>query len=438
MTAARRARRAVPAILRQSPAFRWYWAGQTVSEFGSTVTFLALPLTAILTLHASALQMGVLGAIGGAPALLLALPIGVWADRIRCRPLLAGVAASSAAVLLTVPIAAWMGHLALPQLYVVAFLAEMLSVTASIGRSSYLPVIVPVERLVEANGLLSASGSAAQVAGPGLGGVLVQVLTAPGAILADAVSFVLAAGSLFFVRTPEPRPVRSVRSVRTDIVEGLRVVVSDPILRALAGVVGTFNFFDGVLLAVYVLYLSRELHLSAAVIGLIFGLAGIGGLLAALVTAPVTRRFGTGRTIIGGFVLCSIGAMLVAAAGGPALLAVAVLLAAEGLFELGVSLYAINANALKAAIVPAHLRGRVAATLQVLSRGPGPAGLLLGGFLGQIAGLRPTVLIAGVGTLLCLPWVVASPLRTLQGTGPEPAAAPVTGEVGEALRPGAN
>jgi MFS family permease len=219
----------------------------------------------------------------------------------------------------------------------------------------------------------------------------------------------------------------------------VRAVLADPILRALAGVVGTFNFFDSILLAVYLLYLSRDLHLSAAVIGLIFGLAGVGGLLAALVTARVTRRFGTGRTIIGGFVLCSTGELLVAGAAGPVVLAVAVLLFAEGVLELGVSLYAINAATLKAAIVPEHLRGRVAATLELLSRGPIPgAGWLLGGVLGQTVGLRPTVLIAGAGTLLCLPWVVASPLRSLRGSGPEAAAPPVAGEIGEALRTGAH
>jgi MFS family permease len=193
-----------------------------------------------------------------------------------------------------------------------------------------------------------------------------------------------------------------------------------------------------VLFAVYLLYLSRGLHLSATLIGLVFGLAGIGGLLAALLVAPITRRFGAGRAIVGGLVLASGGEILIAGATQPVLLAMAVLLTAEALVELGANLYAINAASIKAAITPDHLRGRVAATNELLSNGMATAGWLLGGVLGQTLGLRPTVVIAGLGTLLCLPWLILSPVRRLQGTGPEAWPPPVAEEVGEAVRPGAD
>ena len=428
--------RAVPALLRRDHAFRWFWAGQTVSAMGSEVTSLALPLTAIVTLHASPVQVGALGAAGTLAPLLLALPAGVWVDRVRRRRLLAVVSAGSAAVLLSVPAAAWIGRLGLPQLYVVAFLAAACAVIGAIARSSYLPSMVAPHRLVEANGLLTASESAAQVAGPGLGGVLVQALSAPGAILADAVSFLLAAGSLAFMRAPEARPAPSRAGLRADIGEGLRFVARNPILRALVATLGIFIFFDSVLLAVYLLYLSRTLHLSAGIIGLVFGLAGFGGLLAAIVVVPITRRFGAGRAIFGGLVLASAGEVLIAGAAGPVLLAVAVLLAAEGLVEMGANLYAINAAGLRATITPESMLGRVVATTHLISSGMATAGWLLGGVLGETVGLRPTVLIAGLGTLLCLPWAAASPLRTLRSTGPEAGAPPVTHQVGEPLSPG--
>lgn len=430
--------RLVPALLRESRTLRWFWAGGTISALGSEVTTLALPLTAIVTLHASPLQVGALGAARTAAPLLLALPAGVWVDRVRRRPLLVVTSAGGAAVLVTVPLAAWMGRLGLAQLYVVAFLAAGFAVVDAIARSSYLPSIVPVERLVEGNSLVNASASAAQVAGPGVGGLLVQALTAPGAILGDAISFVLAAGSLLLIRFPEMRPARPAASARADIGEGLCFVATHPILRATSATVATFIFFDGILMGVYLLYMSRGLHLSAGVIGLIFGFAGLGGVLAAIVVTPITRRLGVGRAIISGFVLCSSGEVLIAGAMQPVLLAILTLLAAEGLVELGANLYAINAAGVRAAITPERLLGRVVATTHLISNGMATAGLLLGGLLGETAGLRPTVVIAGLGTMLCLPWALASPLRTLQGLRPETGPPAVAEKVGEALGPGVN
>jgi MFS family permease len=194
----------------------------------------------------------------------------------------------------------------------------------------------------------------------------------------------------------------------------MHAVLRNPALRALAGAPATFNLFDSMLLAVYVLYMSRTLHLSAATIGLVFGLAGVGGLLSALIVAPLTARLGVGRAIQHGFVLASAGELLIAAAGGPQVVAVAVLLAAEGLVELGIPLYGINAASLKQAITPDHMRGRVAATNELLIHGVGPVGAVLGGILGQTIGLRPTIVVAGMGTFLSLLWLVQSPLRELR------------------------
>lgn len=395
--------------------FVTFWAGQTISMFGSRVTVLALPLTAILTLRASPFQMGLLEAMGAGASLVFSLPAGVWADRVRRRPMMVAANLGQGTLLFSIPVAAWLGILSLPQLYVVAFLSASFAVFFSVARASYLPSIVPRELLVEANGTLRATGSLAQIAGPGLGGVLVQALTAPVAIAADAISFVVAGLGLIAIRTPEAAPSRAQEAnIRHEVAEGIRAVLANPILRSLAGASATFNLFDSMLFTVYVLYMSRTLHLAASAIGLIFGLAGAGGLLAALLVAPLTARLGVGRAILQGILLATAGELLIAAAGGPQVVAVSVLLAAEGAVELGAGLYSINVGSLQQAVTPDRLRGRVAATNELATLGVGPAGALLGGILGEVIGLRPTVLVAGVGTLLSLLWVLWSPVRRLQ------------------------
>ena len=397
------------------PNFLKFWAGQTVSMVGTRVTVLALPLTAILTLHASPIQIGILGAVGSAASFLFGLVAGVWVDRVRRRPIMTVANFAQAALLSSIPVAVWLGALHLAQLYIVSFLAAALAVFFNVARTAYVPTIVPREHLVEANSGLRVSSSAAQIVGPGVGGVLVQLLTPPVAIAADALSFIVSAIGLLTIRAAEPPPQRTGEAnIRREVAEGIRVILNNPFLRSLAGASATFNLFDSVLFAVYVLYLSRTLHLTAATIGLVFGLAGIGGLLGALLVPPLSSRLGVGRTILWGIVLATSGELLIAAAAGPAVVAVLVLLAAEGAVELGAALYAINVGSLQQAITPEGLRGRVSAGNDLASFSVEPVGALLGGLCGQALGLRATVLVAGVGTLLSLLWLVRSPLRVLR------------------------
>jgi MFS family permease len=397
------------------PDFLRFWAGQTVSMVGSRVTVLALPLTAILTLHASPLQIGLLGALGSAASFLFGLVAGVWVDRVRRRPIMTVANLGRAALLFSIPVAAWRGVLHLPQLYIVSFLAASLAVFFNVAQTAYLPSIVPREHLVEANSGLRMSSSAAQIVGPGVGGMLVQLLTPPVAIAADALSFIVSAISLLTIRTAERLPRRTGEAnIRRELAEGIRVIVNNPFLRSLAGASATFNLFDSMLFAVYVLYLSRSLHLTAATIGLVFGLAGIGGLLGALLVPPLTSRLGVGRAILWGVVLATSGELLIAAAAGPAAVAVLVLLVAEGAVELGATLYAINVASLQQAITPDGLRGRVSAGNDLATFGLEPVGAVLGGLCGEALGLRATVIVAGVGTLLSVLWLVRSPVRGLR------------------------
>jgi len=363
-------------------------------------------LTAVLALHASAAQMGLLAAAGSAPWLVVGLPAGVWVDRLRRRPLMVAADLGRALLLFSVPLAAWRGGLHLEQLYLVQFLVGVLTVVFDVAYQSWLPSLIPSQHLVEGNSKLEMSDSVAQIAGPGLGGVLIQVLTAPVAILADALSFLVSALLLGSIRSDEAAPHRAKRgSMRREIAEGVRLVLGNPLLRALAASSATFNLFDSVLFSVYILYMVRALGLSAGAIGLVFGLGGVGSLLGALLVGPITRRLGLGRTLTAAVILAALAELLIAAAGGPALVAGSILTGAEAIVEFGAVIFAINAVTLRQTRTPEQLRGRVNATSRFATWGVGPVGALLGGALGQAVGLRQTVLLAGLATLLAFPWL---------------------------------
>ncbi len=306
------------------------WAGQTVSLFGSQITVLALPLLAALTLDATPAQMSLLVAAGAAPDLLVGLIAGVWVDRLRRRPLLIGADLGRAALLLSIPLAALVGALRLWLLVAVAFGLGLLTTIFGIAYQSYLPALVPRDDLVEANGRLEAGSAVAGVAGPGLAGGLVQWVTAPVAVLLDALSFLLSALLLGRIRTVEPpTPAAAQSRVWGEIGAGLRAVAGAPLLRALAGSAATFNFFDNFLFAVYVLYLTRELGLGPAAVGAVFAIGGAGGLLGALLAGPIARRIGLGRALVGAILLAGLGELGIALAGGPPAAALAGVAAAR-------------------------------------------------------------------------------------------------------------
>jgi predicted MFS family arabinose efflux permease len=311
--------------------------------------------------------------------------------------------------------------LSIGQLAAVAFLAGVLTLLFGVAHSSFLPSLVREEQLIEGNSKLETSLSMAGIAGPGLGGALVQLLTAPTAILLDAVSFLLSALCLSFIRAPETVPACPVqqRSLRHDIAAGLRFVFGNSILRPLALSSATFNLFDNALFAVYILYMTRTLHLPAGAVGLVFGIAGVGGLLGAAAAAPITRWLGVGRVVVGGVALAGIAELGIAAVVGPLLLAVGLLILAEGSVQFGAALYVINSRTLRQTLTPDRMLGRVSATSDFLTQGVGPLGALLGGVLGEVIGLRGTVIVAGIGTLFAFIWVLAPPLRSLGDSHPD-------------------
>lgn len=392
------------------------WAGQTISQTGSQLTLVALPLTAALTLRARPADMGLLTAAESAPFLFVGLLAGVWVDRARRRPILIAADLGRAALLGSIPVAALLHALSLGQLYLVAVAVGTLSVFFDVAYQSFLPVVVGRAGLVEGNGKLEVSRAAAQVAGPGLAGVLMQALTAPLVITFDALSFLGSALCLRAMRTPEGRPATTERGrgVMAEIGDGLWLVTRHPVLRAIAGCAATLNLFTFMQTAVYVLYVTRVLGLAPAALGLLYVAGGAAALGGAAVSGRIVRRAGLGRTLVGGAALQGIAGLIVPAASGSPAMAIPVLLAAQVLFGLGLSIYGINQLSLRQAVTAERLHGRMNATLRVVVSGAAPIGALVGGVLGERLGLHPTLLIGGLGALLGLPWLLLSPVRALR------------------------
>ncbi len=395
--------------------FLLLWSGQTISQLGSQISTWALPLTAVILLKATASQMGLLVALRNISYLLVGLFAGVWVDRVKRRPLLIVTDIGRALLLGTIPLTALLGFLSMMQLYIVTFLTGLLAVLFDVAYQSFLPSLVVRDQLIEGNSKLEASVATAQVIGPGLAGVLVQLLTGPVAILTDALSYVVSALSLIFIGVKEPPLlIEERRNIWHEIREGLRAVWHYPILRTLAIGSGLFNFFDSFLFTFYVLYLRNTIGVSPLLVGIIITIGSIGGLLGALLVGRVTRLLGLGPALLVGVLLASLGEFTIALAQGPLLLAILLVIIGEGSVQVGAVLYGVNGLSLRQTIVPDRLQGRVTATLRIIAVGVVPIGALLGGFLGDTYGLRTTVLVAGGGTFIAFLWVLFSPVRKLR------------------------
>jgi len=392
------------------------WTGQTISQFGTQITLLALPLTAALTLHATPAEMGILSATETAPFLLVGLFAGVWVDRLRRRPILLVTDCARGVLLFAIPLAALLDVLTIGLLYVVALLVGILTVFFDVVYQSFLPALVGREQLVEGNSKLEVSRSAAQIAGPGVAGGLVQLITAPMVIVVDATSFLISALFLAFVRVPEaaPAPRAERQTVWNDIGEGLHVVVGNPLLRAIAGCTGTGNLFGNMQLAVFVLFLTRTLGIGPGLLGLIYAVGSIGALVGALSAGRIARALGVGRAIIIAGAAGNIGWLLVSFLGGSVTLSASLLMAIWFFSSISGMVYNITQVSLRQAITPDHLLGRMNATMRFIVWGTLPIGALIGGALGSVIGLRPTILIGAIGQCLAFLWVFFSPVRALR------------------------
>jgi MFS family permease len=390
------------------------WTGQTVSQVGTQVTLLAMPLVAILLLHASAFEVGLLTAAEFAPFLIVGLPAGVWVDRLRRRPILIVSDVGRALTLGSVPLANALHVLTLGQLYGVAFVSGVLTVFFDVAYQSYLPSLVDRSRLVEGNSKLEISRSGAQLAGPGLAGVLVQTVGAASAIIVDAVSYVVSVVFVSLIRGSEAPVDRSAprRRMRTEIKEGLSYVFRHRQLRAIAATTGSANLIDSAILAILVLFAVRELHMSPGLIGLGFAIGNVGALIGAFSGGALARRLGTGPTIVLSAIIFSLSALFIPLA--PASMPLPFLTTSLAVMGFGGVVYNVNQVGLRQAITPERMLGRMNATMRFIVFGTMPLGAVTGGALGAAIGLRPALWIfAGVGCLAFLP-VLLSPVRSLR------------------------
>ncbi|MEV6108568.1 MFS transporter [Streptomyces sp. NPDC051940] len=397
----------IPDLLRER-AFRRYWTGQSISLLGDEVHRIAMPLAAVLVLGADAADMGWLTAAPLLPALFLSMPAGAWADgrRSRRRIMLAADVGRFLA-LASIPAAYALGVLTLTQLFVVAFVIGILSVLFNVSNNTLYASLVPTGSLLQGSSLINGSRSIAFVAGPGAGGALVQVLTAPVALLADAVSYLASAFFLGRINPQEPPPAPRERG---HFLAGLRWVVGTPLIRAFQLGVATLNFFNFIFHALFVLYATRELGLAPGTLGLVLGAGAVGGLAGAALTGRIVARLGYGVSIIAGCLGFSLPLVLVPLAHGSQPQIIAMLLAAEFLACFGVMVLDVSANAFQTALVPDALRSRVSGVLQTVNYGIRPLGALAGGWLGTAIGLHASLWIATVGATLGVVWLLFSPL----------------------------
>lgn len=432
-----------PSLLHHAD-FRKLWVAETVSQFGTQVSLLAIPIIAAVVLKVPADQFALLGFFEFLPFILISLPAGVWVDRLRRRPILILGDLGRAASLLSIPIAYELGVLTIYQLYVVGFVNGILTVFFDVSYQSYLPSLVDRVQIVEGNSKLETSRSAAQIVGPGFGGVLIGLVGPALAVIADAASFVASAGSVFLIRRAEPPPEVHPEGQRPSMVReakaGFGYVVRHPYLRMIAAATASSNLFSNILFSILILYLVQTLLLTPAQIGLVFGLGSIGTLVGAVTANRVARLIGVGPAIVISIMIEGPAMILIAIA--PANGTAIPFLVASG-FVGGISqlVYNINQVSFRQAITPPRMQGRMNASMRFIVWGTIPPGQILGGLIAaHLGGLTTAIWVGAIGSCVPFLFVLLSPVRTLREM-PEPvdddgaAAVEVTGGEGAPASP---
>ncbi len=407
----------IPPLLREPGDFRRLWTGQTISVMGDQVTAIGLPLVAVFILGADAAQMGYLTAAGLLPHLLFSLPAGVALDRVhRRRRLMIWADLGRAAVIASVPLAFVAGALGMAQLYLVAFLAGTLAVAFDVAWNTVFVAVVPRERFINAMALLNGSRSLAAVAGPSIGGILVQVLGAPLAMLADAVSYLGSVLALRGVHAAEPAVEPDEANLREQLSVGVVFIARDPIMRPVLLSAATINLFNFGVQALFILYATTVLGISAGVLGLTLGVGAVGSLLGAAVASRIGRRIGLGPAYALGCVVFPASLILVPIAGPemPMPLILALVALAEFGAGLGVMILDINVGAVITARVSDRIRSRAAGAFRFVNYGIRPIGALVGGALGTALGVREALFVATIGSLLGVLWLVGTRIPRLR------------------------
>ncbi len=392
-----------------------FWIGETISLFGTQITLLALPLTAVLVLNATPEQLGLLRFLENFPYVLFPLFFGAWVDRRRRRPLMIVANASRAVLVGLIPLLAVLRLLRQPLLAIIVFSVGVFTVLFDVCWLAFVPSLVTKDQLIEANSKVTTSSAAAEVAGPGLAGVLVQLLTAPVALLADSLSYVVSVASLLLIRQPEPAPARTSQSrLLQEIGEGMQFVFGNVYLRILMLEAGAWNFCFALLETTFLLYTIRQLSFSAGLLGLVYAVGAVGGLLGAALASPLARRFRLGFILCGTFTLGSLPWLLIPTVTGPQPLVVAVFITVFFLVRTALGIWQVVTLSLRQAITPNRMLGRTSASLRMVSYGAGTLGPLAAGFLGTVTSLRASLWVASLGFLLALAAIFLSPLPSLR------------------------
>lgn len=397
--------------------FLKFWTGETINSIGSSVSAFAIPMTAAITLHATALQMGLLSFLAFAPLVFLTLFAGVIIDRFPRRPVLIGTCLGLMVSVGSIPLLAFLHLLRLEYLYGITLLSGCLSVFFEVAYQAYLPSLVEQEHLLEGNGRLETSHSFAQIVGPGLAGLIVQWLTAPLAILIDACSFLIAALFLGWIRKPEPAGEQHERewAVFKKIGEGLKAVFHHRVLWAIAACNSTINLFNSALLSIVVLYVLRDLRITPVMYGVVLSMGSIGALAGSLLTRRIVERVGVGPSIIWSALFYGIGGLLLPLAHVAPMLAVPFLMVSWFLQSLTLVMFNITQVSFRQSLLPAHLQGRLNASMRFLICSALPIGSFLGGVAGQAIGLFPTVVLSSIGMFFAFLWVFFSPISLSYG-----------------------
>ncbi|TDQ00194.1 MFS transporter [Labedaea rhizosphaerae] len=399
--------------LLRDPDFRRLWLADAVSQLGTRMGQLALPLLVVLTLDATSLEVSLVRVAQTVASLAIGLQVGAWCDRLRCRPVLIAADLARLVLLGSLPLAAVLGVLTLAQVYVVVLLVGAATVFFDVAHLTYLPRLVERDELVEGNAKLRANMSVAAVAAPSLSGVVVQVLTAPVAVLADALSYLWSALWVWRIRAPEPAPPRvRRRPLRAEIAEGVRAVLADPVLRAIAGSNATMAVFQSAQMAIWVVFLVRDIGLSPGTIGVLSTAGLVGALVGSALVRRLTEVVGAARLLWLATLGAGAGFLLNPLTGPGPRLAFAV--AASFIASACIIVLVVVQVSFQQAIVPTTLLGRVNGTMNLFYWGGAPVGALLGGLVADQFGARTMLWVAGLGVVASAGWLLASPLRRMR------------------------
>ena len=389
------------------------WIGQTVSQMGSRITRDGVPLAAVMVLHAGPFQMGMLQATGGAATLLLGICAGLWVDRLRRRPMMIVADVGRAALLATIPIAASMHRLNMPLLYIVIAATGILTIFFDVAYQTYVPALVERDNILEANSKLAMSSSIAEVMGPGLTGVLVQLFTAPIAILLDAVSFLFSAVTVAAIRKRETAPVRcEAGEPLRDALAGLRFVWSHPILRAMAFYAVTTYFSFGIFGALYMVYAIDSLKIGPLILQLAITCGGVASLMGSTMSSRISAKLGLGPTFIASSTIMGVGCFLIPAAQGGIVWATTMLVLSQLVCDFNLTVYNVHELTVRQTVAPHEMLGRVNASMRLLTLGVLPIGAATGGLIAVPLGIRGAMVVAAAGITASAMWLIFSPVRS--------------------------